>query len=251
MSRMWVATADDDRDAVACDVRCVVPPGGACDDVRDAYLIDGSGAGNRATLDLRAARDAAGIVLPGQDPARAAELLAAGARRVLLGEAALAERSLLAALSAKFGADRVGLHVPARRFEVSWSFETESNADFKVVTPSLAAPAWEVLRADGARTGTQALWWIAEMLKLGAAEVLLRVDIADDADLNLCAECVERFGRRAWIGPLTNHVSAFGDWIRYGQARQLALPSALYARERAASARRAPADGTLIRETAG
>lgn len=252
MSRVWIAaSAEDERELTACDVRSVVPAGGACDDVGDAYLFDAPSDGRHATLNARAAADAAGIVLPFQGVDRAAELLAAGVRRVLLGEAALTDGKQVAALVARFGAGRVGVHVPARRFEVSWSFETASNADFKVLAPSLPAPAWEVLRADGARTGTHALWWIGEMLKLGAAEVLLRVDIADDADLNLCAECVERFRERLWIGPLTNQVMAFGDWVRYGHARQLALPPALYARERAASARRSTADGKPIAERVG
>jgi len=39
------------------------------------------------------------------------------------------------------------------------------------------------------------------MMKLGASEALLRVDIGDDADLNLCADCSERFGDGVWIGP--------------------------------------------------
>jgi hypothetical protein len=92
------------------------------------------------------------------------------------------------------------------------------------------------LRADGETTGTHALWWIGEMLMIGASEALLRVDVRDDADLNLCAECVERFAERVWIGPLTDEAPMLGDWVRYGHARRLALPPALFARAAAVDA---------------
>lgn len=206
-----------------CEIRCLAPAGDVPDNVRDAYLIDGP------ALDAAALTAAAGIVLPRDGATRATELLAAGARRVLLGESALLDSSIVAALAATFGGKRVGVYLPASRMEVSWSFDTVSNADFKVLTPSVGAPAWEALRADGTRTGTQALWWIGEMLKLGASEVLLRVDLHDDADLNLCADCVEQFGDRFWIGPLANAAPRLDEWIRYGHARQLALLPPLYA----------------------
>ena len=210
--------------AVVCAIRCLAPAGAVASDVHDAYLIDGP------ALDAGAIPAAAGIVLPREGAARASALLAAGARRVLLGEAALLDSSIVAALATMFGSERVGVYVPARRFEVSWSFDTTSNADFKVLTPSLGAPAWEALRADGTPTGTQVLWWLGEMLKQGAAEALLCVDIRDDADLNLCAECVEHFGNWIWIGPLADAEPALDEWVRYGHVRQLALPPALHAR---------------------
>ena len=207
-----------------CGLRCLAPAGSVPDDARDAYLIDGP------TLGAARLATAAGIVLPWEGVARATELLAVGARRVLLGDAALVDASTVAALAATFGGERVGVYVPARRFEVSWSFDTSSNADFRVLTPSLGAPAWEVLRADGTPTGTQAFWWIGEMLARGASEVLLCVDIRDDADLNLCADGVERFGDRFWIGPLADPAPVLDEWRRYGHARQLALSPLLYAR---------------------
>jgi hypothetical protein len=206
-----------------CELRCLAPAGGTPDHARDTYLFDSP------ALDAGALAAAAGIVLTREGPARATELLAAGARRVLLGEAALLDSSIVAALATAFGGERVGVYVPARRLEVNWSFDTISNADFKVLTPSVGAPAWEALRADGTCTGTQALWWIGEMLKLGASEALLCVDIRDDADLNLCADCVERFGDRVLIGPLADAAPALDEWVRYGHARRLALPPALYA----------------------
>lgn len=211
---------------LTCVLRCLGAAAGGNVDPRDAYLFDDRGGGRADNAML----ESAGVVLPIQGAARAAELLASGVRRVLLGEAALADDSIVPGLAGRFGADRVGLYVPARRIEVSWSFETVSNADFKVLAPSVAAPAWEVLRSDGTRTGTQALWWIGEMVKLGASSVLLRVDIDDDADLNLCADCFERFGERVWIGPLASNVRAFEEWVHYGHARQFALPPAAFGR---------------------
>ena len=70
---------------------------------------------------------------------------------------------------------------------VSWSFDTVSNADFRVVTPSLCEPGWEIVRADGSATGIRVDWWLGEMKKRGIATVLVQVDVLDDTDLNLCA----------------------------------------------------------------
>ena len=214
----------NDGAVVPCTIRCLAPAGGAPAIARDAYLIDDP------ALDVGTILGAAGIVLPREGAARATALLAAGARRVLLGEAALLDSSIVAALAATFGGERIGVYVPACRLEISWSFDTTSNADFKVLTPSMGAPTWEALRADGTRTGTQVLWWVGEMLKQGASEALVCVDIRDDADLNLCADCVEQFGDRIWIGPLTDAEPALDEWVRYGHLRQLALPPALHAR---------------------
>ena len=208
-------------DTPACEFRCIA----------DASSGPGEGdfAVDRPDLDATVIRKAAGIVLPTEGTGRAVALLATGARCVLLGEAALREPAIVAALAREFGEGRVGVFAPVRRIAVRWSFDTVSNADFKVVSPSLAAPAWEVLLADGTGTGTHALWWIEQMLALGAAQALLRVDIGDDADLNLCAECVERFGDRLWIGPLADSAPDIAEWIAFGHARRLALPSALMA----------------------
>ena len=219
----------DDGAISGCEYRCLGPAGGTSHDVRDAYLIDGP------ALDAGGLTAAAGIVLPRHGALRATELLVAGARRVLLGEAALLDSSVVAALAATFGGERVGVYVPAVRLQISWSFDTVSNADFKVLTPSVGAPAWEALRADGTRTGTHALWWIGEMLNLGASEALLRVDFHDDADLELCADCVERFGDRVWIGPLDDVAPRLDQWTRYGRARRFVLPPPLHAQAIAAA----------------
>lgn len=218
-----------EQSAPPCEFRCIAGTAEEAAAYGRGYVVDD------LALAPACIRSAAAIVVPSRGPQRAAVLLAAGARRVLLGEAALRDSSLVPSLISEFGEGRIGVYVPARRLEVRWSFETVSNADFKVLTPSLGAPAWEVLLADGTGTGTHAPWWIGQMLELGAAEALLRVDVRDDADLNLCADCVERFGRRLWIGPLADDAPAIADWITLGQAGQLALPPALLAAHRQAT----------------
>ncbi len=172
----------------------------------------------------------AGVVLGAEPEGTARALLDAGVSKVYVGEAAVLDASVMNRLLKRFGGARVGLHVPVARQAVSWSFDTDSNADFSVVTPSLCAPAWEVLRASGAPAGLLANGWIDQMVRHGVQSVLLRVDIRDDADLNLCAGMVEMLGDKLWLAPLADREPAITDWIRYGQATQLALPVALYYR---------------------
>ncbi|ACK53172.1 hypothetical protein [Thauera aminoaromatica] len=164
------------------------------------------------------------------DETRAAALLEAGAPQVLLGEAVLSDADLPLRLAARFGLDRVGLFVPARRMAVSWSFDTVSNADFRVVTPSLCEPGWEIVRADGSATGIRVDWWLGEMKKRGIATVLVQVDVLDDTDLNLCAGLVEALGEGFWIAPGGQFEPALADWVRYGKVTRIALPTALFER---------------------
>ena len=170
------------------------------------------------------------VVLNAESEATATSLLNAGASRVFVGEAALLDGGVVQRLIQRFGAPRIGLQVPVQRQAVSWSFETESNEDFNVVTPSLCEPAWEVLKANGEPSGIRASLWIDAMLRHGVQSILLRADICDDADLNLCAGMVETLGNKLWIAPLNVPAPVIADWIRYGQATQLALPAALYHR---------------------
>jgi len=192
------------------------------DPARDAqFLFDGP------TVDA-CAESCAAIILPDGDEARAEALLTAGARQVLIGEAALLDSGIIERLVTKFGKDRIGLTVAVRNLAVDWAFETVSNADFKVVTPSLCEPTWEVLRADGSGTGTHAEWWIGQMVERGAQTVLLHADIENDIDLNLCASLVEKLGEQLWVAPRSNCAPPLADWIAFGQVRQLALPADLY-----------------------
>lgn len=169
-----------------------------------------------------------GIVMSGGDGARARELLRAGAPRVFVGEAALLDSALVDALVAEFGSTRIGLHVPVRRMRADWSMDAVSNADFRVMTPSVCEPCWEILLADGARSGTHAAWWIGEMFGRGASCALLRVDMTDDADLNILAGLAERWGERLWLAPLDDPAPDFAAWVELGGARLLAAPEGLF-----------------------
>lgn len=182
------------------------------------------------------------VVLGVESEATAASLLDGGAQRVFIGEAALRDGGVVARLLQRYGASRIGLHVPVQRQSVSWSFETESNADFRVVTPSLCEPTWEVLQANGESSGVRAAAWMEAMLQLGVETILMRADICDDTDLNLCAGMVETLGNTLWVAPLHDAAPPITDWIRFGQATQIALPVGLYHQRHALLPRERDAD---------
>ena len=201
--------------------RCVTFEGKVEADSAD-FVFDGPGIEAIAAL-------CAGIILTNGDEMRATTLLAAGANCVYVGAAALRDSAVIDRLVAAHGAQCIGIYAPLRRQNVSWSFETVSNADFKTITPSHCEPAWEVLLADGTGTGTLASWWLKAMCQQGASRLLIQVDIHDDTDLNLCAGLVEEFGAALWIGPLTEPRPQLGDWVDYGQCRQLVLSEDVFA----------------------
>lgn len=182
------------------------------------------------------------VVLGAESEATATSLLDGGAQRVFIGEAALRDSGVVERLLQRYGASRIGLHVPVQRQSVSWSFETESNADFSVVTPSLCEPTWEVLHANGESSGVRAAAWMEAMRQLGVQTLLMRADICDDTDLNLCAGMVETLGNTLWVAPLHDAAPPIADWIRFGQATQIALPVGLYHQRHALLPRNSNAD---------
>lgn len=196
--------------------------GGDCELAEDDFIFDAPGVEAIASL-------CAGVILASGDEQRATTLLASGAPCVFVGEAALDDSTVIDRLVAAHGSERIGIYAPVRRQSVSWSFETVSNADFKTITPSHCEPAWEVIKADGGGTGTLASWWLGALRELGASRFLVRVDICDDSDLNLCAGLVEQLGAALWIGPLLEAAPRLADWVDYGQCRQLVLPAPLHA----------------------
>jgi imidazole glycerol phosphate synthase subunit HisF len=152
--------------------------------------------------------------------ARADTLLAAGARRVLLGEAALLDTAQVKEALARFGAQRVGLWLPTRRMEVSWSFNRESNPDFSFVMPTCPVPRWELLCADGTGSGTDAAWFAREMTRQGVEQLVLSLRQATEDDLGICAELNEEIGDRLWLTFADDH----GDpapWIHSGGANRI------------------------------
>jgi hypothetical protein len=75
--------------------------------------------------------------------------------------------------------------------------------------------------------------------------VLLRADIADDVDLNLCAGLVEAVGEKLWVAPLNDLAPPVADWVNFGQVTQLALPAALYHRRHALIPREAAVNARI------
>jgi hypothetical protein len=201
---------------VRCLARAGEPPWAEA-----AFLFDGA-----LPEDLTSV---SGVVLPRGPAARAQELLARGIAKVYLGQAALDDATAVGRLTDKFGGDRVGVYAPARRMEVTWAIDTVSNADFRFMTPSLCEPCWEILNHAGERTGAHVAWWIGRMFELGASSALVRADIADDADLNICASLAERFGERLWIGPLFATECDVVKWTAEAGVRQLVVPAEIYA----------------------
>jgi hypothetical protein len=189
-----------------------------CADDVDFLIDDGWWLGDGSAL--------RGMVLPAQDESRARGLLEMEVPMVFLGEAALTDAELVERLAARYGAGRIGVYLPVKRVEVSWHLETESNADFRTFTPSHCEPAWEMLRADGSRTGTHAAWWLEAMFERGASSAMIRADILDDADLNLCAGLTERYGDRLWFTPASPGINRYADWRRWGKVVHLAVAPA-------------------------
>ena len=172
-------------------------------------------------------------------------ILDAGTQDVFIGEDALLDGALVEKLVTEYGSGRIGLHVPVRRMLVNWSMDCDSNADFRVMTPSVCEPCWEILRADGSRSGTHAGWWLGEMFRLGASQALIRVDIEDDADLNILAGLTERWGERLWLAPLADPAPDLEAWVALGRAVRLAVPDAIYQNSPYLTAlRSAPESGT-------
>ncbi|MBI4988584.1 MAG: hypothetical protein HZC23_07150 [Rhodocyclales bacterium] len=175
-----------------------------------------------------AVRRLSGMLPPEGGEAGIRAILDAGAQHVFIGEDALLDGALVEKLVAEYGSGRIGVYVPARRMQASWSMDIDSNADFRVMTPSVCEPCWEILRADGSGSGTHAAWWIGEMFGLGASGALIRVDIEDDADLNILAGLTERWGDRLWLAPLNEANPDLEAWVGLGRASRLAVPDAIY-----------------------
>jgi len=164
------------------------------------------------------------LLLMDGDEAHAHALLARGASRVLLGDAALLDGTLVRRMVEQYGGERIGVVVTARKHHVNWMLDTVSNADFRCLTPSYGKPGWELLLSNGEGTGADAEWWLGEMMGCGAVQALLRVDMRND-DLNVCAGLCENFGEKLWFTPWQEAQTDLEPWVRYGRVRQLLLPA--------------------------
>lgn len=156
---------------------------------------------------------------------RAAELLARGAERVLLGELALIDSSSVERLVEKYGGDRVGIWVRAARSVISWTLDAEApNAGFKCMLPSLGVAGWDVLKSDSTSSGTDAEWWIGQMLEMGVSMALVSIDLQDE-DMNICATLVLTHCDKLWFSTRLDPNADLEPWVRWGQVRQLVLPT--------------------------
>lgn len=165
------------------------------------------------------------VVLPQGGAARARELARRNAARLILGDAALKDSSIVASLAKEVGEEKVGVWLPVRPMSVSWALDFDSNADFRCLAPSRAKPAWEILTSDGVGSGTDALWWSKEMRARGAAVVLVGADLTGDADLGICAELTEVLRERLWLTSRSDARADMRPWLQYGHVRNLVLPA--------------------------
>lgn len=165
------------------------------------------------------------VVLGGGTEARVSELLARGAERVLLGDLALLDSNSVGRLVEQHGNEHIGIWLAAQKIGVSWSLDGEApNAGFKCMMPSLGVAGWDVLKNDGTSTGTDAEWWVGQMLALGASIALISMDMQDD-DLNICAGLIESHGDKLWFSPRLQPNTDLEPWVRWGRVRQLVLPT--------------------------
>ena len=157
------------------------------------YDISASAEGRRTTLETVSAT-AARAFIPlmvggGVDSVeQMRRLLRAGADKVSVNTAAVADPSLIARGAEKFGRQCIVLSMDVRRVRPAASR-----------AGGAAVPAWEVVTHGGRRpTGLDALSWAVQGERLGAGEVVLNsIDgdgTRDGYDLDLCREVSRRVG---------------------------------------------------------
>ena len=165
------------------------------------------------------------VAMDAGSEARAVELLARGAGRVLLGELALNDSTAVERLVAQYGGERVGIWVRSARSAISWSLDAEApNAGFRCMMPSMGVAGLDVLMSDGTPTGTDAEWWIGQMLERGVSLALVSADLQDE-DMNTCATLVLNHGEKLWFSTRLDPDADLEPWVRWGQVRQLVLPT--------------------------
>ncbi len=165
------------------------------------------------------------VVLDSGTEARVSELLARGAPRVLLCDLALLDSTAVERLVEQHGSERIGVWFAAKKTSISWALDMDApNAGFRCMMPSVGVAGWDVLKSDGTSTGTDAEWWVGQMLALGASMALISMDMEDD-DLNICAGLIESHGEKLWFSPRHLPNADLEPWVRYGQVRQLVLPT--------------------------
>jgi len=165
------------------------------------------------------------VVSPMADRTHIEALMAAGARQVLIGEAALLDSKLVSDVVKQYGGECIGIWLPVRRASANWSLDRESNADFSFVSISTPLARWMALRNDGSLTDVDALWWAGEMLKAGCSSVMVSVDDPQDDDLLACAEMSEIAADHFWLDTGSADVEELRFWVKYGHVQQLIVPA--------------------------
>ena len=106
------------------------------------------------------------------------ELLRAGADKVSINTAAVADQEFIKRASERFGSQCIVVAIDAKRREAQWCMADTSNMSegFKYYTPTQEAlvPAWDVYTHGGRKnSGLDALNWAKKAEGLGAGEILL------------------------------------------------------------------------------
>ncbi|MEK6540076.1 MAG: imidazole glycerol phosphate synthase subunit HisF, partial [Deltaproteobacteria bacterium] len=106
------------------------------------------------------------------------ELLRAGADKVSINTAAVADQEFVKRASERFGSQCIVVAIDAKRREAQWRMADTSNMSegFKYYTPTQEAlvPAWDVYTHGGRKnSGLDAVNWAKKAEGLGAGEILL------------------------------------------------------------------------------
>ncbi|OGS90356.1 MAG: hypothetical protein A2Z95_03085 [Gallionellales bacterium GWA2_60_18] len=164
------------------------------------------------------------VAMGAGDEARVAELLARGAERVLLGDIAL-DSAAVKRLVEQHGSERIGIWMRAARVNIRWTMADEApNAGFKCMFPTVAVAGWEMLKTDGSSADNRVEWWIGQVLAMGVSMALVSIDM-EDKDMNICATLILDHGDKLWFSPRVEPDADLEPWVKWGQVRQLVLPS--------------------------
>ena len=166
------------------------------------------------------------VVIDEASIGHAQALLRAGAPMAFIAATSTTSLEHVARLAGDAGSQHVGVFIDAAPMEVRWHLDSESNADFRTLVPSMPEACWELLDARADRTGIRVDACLRRAFERGATAAIVRVELGEprDSDLNVCAGLVERFGQRIWIAPRDATPCSLEPWIRYAGASRFVLP---------------------------
>ncbi len=164
------------------------------------------------------------VVSPTADRTKIRTLFTKGARQVLIGESVLVDKYLLQDMIKQYGKEKIGIWLPVRLTQRSWTLDRKSNVDFSFVSVSNPLPRWIVLKANGDMTDVDALTWVSEILKAGCSSIMVSIDEPQDEDLLACAEMSEIAGNKFWLNTDSSDIEEIRFWVQYGHVLQLVVP---------------------------